>query len=106
MSIIAAQLWSESGSRPPKKTRNWKLYPEKKYNTKGFCLGGVKCKSCNCYECFFFYLNIIYYNSLNRGGLAERLKELQNRERSAISLWRHRCVSYQMTPIGKIFTSF
>ncbi|XP_051046936.1 DNA repair-scaffolding protein isoform X2 [Phodopus roborovskii] len=36
-----------------------------------------------------------------RGGLAERLKELQNRERSAISLWRHRCVSYQMTPLGR-----
>ncbi|XP_075826800.1 DNA repair-scaffolding protein isoform X1 [Microtus pennsylvanicus] len=38
---------------------------------------------------------------LLRGGLAERLKELQNRERSAISLWRHRCVSYQMTPLGR-----
>lgn len=49
------------------------------------------------------YLNIVFYISLNRGGLAERLKELQNRERSAISLWRHRCVSYQMTPLGKIF---
>ncbi|ERE75832.1 hypothetical protein H671_4g12329, partial [Cricetulus griseus] len=36
-----------------------------------------------------------------RGGLAERLKELQNRERSAISLWRHRCVSYKMTPLGR-----
>ncbi|XP_040607148.1 DNA repair-scaffolding protein isoform X3 [Mesocricetus auratus] len=35
-----------------------------------------------------------------RGGLAERLKELQNRERSAISLWRHRRVSYKMTPLG------
>ncbi|XP_052013826.1 DNA repair-scaffolding protein isoform X2 [Apodemus sylvaticus] len=35
-----------------------------------------------------------------RGGLAERLQELQNRERSAISLWRHRCGSYQMTPLG------
>ncbi|KAL6083716.1 hypothetical protein STEG23_014615, partial [Scotinomys teguina] len=34
-----------------------------------------------------------------RGGLAERLKELQNRERSAISLWKHRCVSYQMIPL-------
>ncbi|XP_038202336.1 DNA repair-scaffolding protein isoform X2 [Arvicola amphibius] len=38
---------------------------------------------------------------LLRGGLAERLKELQNRQRSAISLWRHRCVSYQMTPLGR-----
>lgn len=38
---------------------------------------------------------------LLRGGLAERLQELQNRERSAISLWRHRCVSYQMTPLGR-----
>lgn len=36
-----------------------------------------------------------------RGGLAERLQELQNRERSAISLWRHRCVAYQMTPLGR-----
>ncbi|GAB1300038.1 DNA repair-scaffolding protein [Apodemus speciosus] len=36
-----------------------------------------------------------------RGGLAERLQELQNRERSAISLWRHRCVSYQMTPVDR-----
>ncbi|XP_077022838.1 DNA repair-scaffolding protein isoform X3 [Tamandua tetradactyla] len=32
---------------------------------------------------------------LIRGGLAERLNSLQNRERSAISFWRHRCVSYQ-----------
>ncbi|XP_036119805.1 DNA repair-scaffolding protein [Molossus molossus] len=32
---------------------------------------------------------------LSRGGLAERLNGLQNRERSAISLWRHQCVSYQ-----------
>ncbi|XP_037659343.1 DNA repair-scaffolding protein isoform X2 [Choloepus didactylus] len=32
---------------------------------------------------------------LIRGGLAERLNGLQNRERSAISFWRHRCVSYQ-----------
>ncbi|XP_052595909.1 DNA repair-scaffolding protein isoform X3 [Peromyscus californicus insignis] len=38
---------------------------------------------------------------LLRGGLAERLKELQNRERSAISLWRHRCVSYQITSLGR-----
>ncbi|XP_051700434.1 DNA repair-scaffolding protein isoform X2 [Oryctolagus cuniculus] len=30
-----------------------------------------------------------------RGGLAERLNGLQNRQRSAISLWRHQCVSYQ-----------
>ncbi|XP_058131495.1 DNA repair-scaffolding protein isoform X1 [Dasypus novemcinctus] len=32
---------------------------------------------------------------LIRGGLAERLNGLQNRERSAITFWRHRCVSYQ-----------
>ncbi|XP_051006549.1 DNA repair-scaffolding protein [Acomys russatus] len=38
---------------------------------------------------------------LLRGGLAERLQELQNRERSAISLWQHRCVSFQMTPVGR-----
>nr|XP_012645473.1 DNA repair-scaffolding protein isoform X3 [Microcebus murinus] len=38
---------------------------------------------------------------LLRGGLAERLNGLQNRERSAISLWRHRCVSYQKTLSGK-----
>ncbi|XP_051466404.1 DNA repair-scaffolding protein isoform X2 [Apus apus] len=30
---------------------------------------------------------------LLRGGLAERLCQLQNRERSAISFWRHQCVS-------------
>ncbi|NXC93162.1 SPIDR protein, partial [Certhia familiaris] len=30
---------------------------------------------------------------LCRGGLAERLCRLQNRERSAISFWRHQCVS-------------
>ncbi|XP_020946297.1 DNA repair-scaffolding protein isoform X3 [Sus scrofa] len=33
---------------------------------------------------------------LLRGGLAERLNGLQNRERSAISLWRHQC-PYQRT---------
>ncbi|XP_075861439.1 DNA repair-scaffolding protein isoform X3 [Microcebus murinus] len=38
---------------------------------------------------------------LLRGGLAERLNGLQNRERSAISLWRHRCVSYQKTLSGR-----
>lgn len=32
---------------------------------------------------------------LLRGGLAERLNILQNREKSAISLWRHQCVSNQ-----------
>ncbi|XP_049709460.1 DNA repair-scaffolding protein isoform X1 [Elephas maximus indicus] len=36
-----------------------------------------------------------------RGGLAERLNELQNRERSAISFWRHQCVSYQKTLKGR-----
>ncbi|KAM5298282.1 DNA repair-scaffolding protein [Ctenodactylus gundi] len=36
-----------------------------------------------------------------RGGLAERLSELQNRERSAISLWRHQCASYQKTLSGR-----
>ncbi|NXN39070.1 SPIDR protein, partial [Rhinoptilus africanus] len=30
---------------------------------------------------------------LLRGGLAERLCRLQNRERSAISFWRHQCIS-------------
>ncbi|XP_032325921.1 DNA repair-scaffolding protein isoform X3 [Camelus ferus] len=38
---------------------------------------------------------------LLRGGLAERLNGLQNRERSAISLWRHQCVSYQRTSSGR-----
>lgn len=38
---------------------------------------------------------------LLRGGLAERLNGLQNRERSAISLWRHECVSYQKTLSGR-----
>uniref|UniRef100_A0A452TWK6 Scaffold protein involved in DNA repair n=1 Tax=Ursus maritimus TaxID=29073 RepID=A0A452TWK6_URSMA len=37
---------------------------------------------------------------LLRGRLAERLNSLQNRERSAISLWRHQCVSYQKTLSG------
>ncbi|EFB26316.1 hypothetical protein PANDA_016575, partial [Ailuropoda melanoleuca] len=37
---------------------------------------------------------------LLRGRLAERLNGLQNRERSAISLWRHQCVSYQKTLSG------
>lgn len=45
------------------------------------------------------------YNSLNRGGLAERLNGLQNRERSAISLWRHQCVSYEKTLSGKACTN-
>ncbi|XP_075405760.1 DNA repair-scaffolding protein [Tenrec ecaudatus] len=36
-----------------------------------------------------------------RGGLAERLSELQNRERSAISFWRHQCSSYQKTLKGR-----
>ncbi|XP_062986774.1 DNA repair-scaffolding protein [Elgaria multicarinata webbii] len=30
---------------------------------------------------------------LLRGGLAERLNRLQNRERTAISFWRHQCIS-------------
>ncbi|XP_063114610.1 DNA repair-scaffolding protein isoform X4 [Cavia porcellus] len=38
---------------------------------------------------------------LLRGGLAERLNGLQNRERSAVSLWRHQCVSYQKTLSGR-----
>nr|XP_036849579.1 DNA repair-scaffolding protein isoform X2 [Manis javanica] len=38
---------------------------------------------------------------LLRGGLAERLNGLQNRERSAISLWRHQCDSYQKTLSGR-----
>ncbi|XP_043921661.1 DNA repair-scaffolding protein-like [Protopterus annectens] len=33
-----------------------------------------------------------------RGGLAERLNRLQSRERSAISFWRHQCVSDYRTP--------
>ncbi|XP_066873244.1 DNA repair-scaffolding protein isoform X8 [Kogia breviceps] len=37
---------------------------------------------------------------LLRGGLAERLNGLQNRERSAISLWRHQYLSYQKTLSG------
>ncbi|XP_006880587.1 PREDICTED: DNA repair-scaffolding protein-like [Elephantulus edwardii] len=36
-----------------------------------------------------------------RGGLAERLSELQNRERSAISFWRHQCAAYQKTLKGR-----
>ena len=51
-----------------------------------------------------FSLNLIHYNLLNRGGLAERLNGLQNRERSAISLWRHQGVSYQKTLSGKACT--
>lgn len=38
---------------------------------------------------------------LLRGGLAERINRLQNRERSAISLWRHQCASYQQTLSGR-----
>nr|XP_044999403.1 DNA repair-scaffolding protein isoform X3 [Jaculus jaculus] len=38
---------------------------------------------------------------LLRGGLAERLNSLQNRERSAISMWRHQCDSYQKTLSGR-----
>ncbi|XP_039706367.1 DNA repair-scaffolding protein-like isoform X3 [Pteropus medius] len=40
-------------------------------------------------------------NKLLRGGLAERLNGLQNRERSAVSLWRHQCVSYQGGLLGR-----
>lgn len=38
---------------------------------------------------------------LLRGGLAERLNGLQNRERSAVTLWRHQCVSYQKGILGR-----
>nr|KAF6405715.1 hypothetical protein HJG63_018376 [Rousettus aegyptiacus] len=38
---------------------------------------------------------------LLRGGLAERLNRLQNRERSAVSLWRHQCVSSQKGLLGR-----
>ncbi|NXC38740.1 SPIDR protein, partial [Penelope pileata] len=38
---------------------------------------------------------------LCRGGLAERLCRLQNRERSAISFWRHQCVSDAQIPSDK-----
>ncbi|XP_060099813.1 DNA repair-scaffolding protein isoform X2 [Heteronotia binoei] len=37
---------------------------------------------------------------LLRGGLAERLNRLQNRERAAISFWRHHCISDNQTPSG------
>ncbi|KAJ7338800.1 hypothetical protein JRQ81_012702 [Phrynocephalus forsythii] len=37
---------------------------------------------------------------LLRGGLAERLNRLQNRERSAVSFWRHQCISGDQTPSG------
>ncbi|XP_053571001.1 DNA repair-scaffolding protein [Bombina bombina] len=35
-----------------------------------------------------------------RGGLAERLNRLQNRERSAVSFWRHQCESECKMPLG------
>ncbi|KAK2503762.1 hypothetical protein MC885_017869 [Smutsia gigantea] len=38
---------------------------------------------------------------LLRGGLTKRLNGLQNQERSAISLWRHQCDSYQKTLSGR-----
>ncbi|XP_015280927.1 PREDICTED: DNA repair-scaffolding protein [Gekko japonicus] len=38
---------------------------------------------------------------LLRGGLAERLNRLQNRERAAINFWRHNCISDNQTPGGK-----
>ncbi|KAM9574940.1 DNA repair-scaffolding protein isoform 3-T3 [Guaruba guarouba] len=38
---------------------------------------------------------------LLRGGLAERLCRLQNRERSAISFWRHQCISDGNIPSDK-----
>ncbi|XP_025958767.2 DNA repair-scaffolding protein isoform X4 [Dromaius novaehollandiae] len=38
---------------------------------------------------------------LLRGGLAERLCRLQNRERSAISFWRHQCISEAEIPPDK-----
>ncbi|XP_075776844.1 DNA repair-scaffolding protein isoform X1 [Pelodiscus sinensis] len=37
---------------------------------------------------------------LLRGGLAERLNRLQNRERSAISFWKHQCISEYKTFSG------
>ncbi|XP_066479770.1 DNA repair-scaffolding protein isoform X1 [Tiliqua scincoides] len=37
---------------------------------------------------------------LMRGGLAERLNRLQNRERAAISFWRHQCISNYQAPSG------
>uniref|UniRef100_A0A8D0GK81 Scaffold protein involved in DNA repair n=1 Tax=Sphenodon punctatus TaxID=8508 RepID=A0A8D0GK81_SPHPU len=37
---------------------------------------------------------------LLRGGLAERLNRLQNRQRSAISFWRHQCASEDKTLTG------
>ncbi|XP_077666428.1 DNA repair-scaffolding protein isoform X2 [Eretmochelys imbricata] len=37
---------------------------------------------------------------LLRGGLAERLNRLQNRERSAIRFWKHQCVSEYKTSSG------
>ncbi|XP_073924602.1 DNA repair-scaffolding protein isoform X5 [Castor canadensis] len=45
--------------------------------------------------------NSAKYKKLLRGGLAERLNGLQNRERSAISLWRHQFISYQKTLSGE-----
>ncbi|NWI92847.1 SPIDR protein, partial [Pitta sordida] len=38
---------------------------------------------------------------LCRGGLAERLCRLQNRQRSAISFWRHQCISDAKIPSDK-----
>ncbi|KAM6281385.1 DNA repair-scaffolding protein isoform 2-T3 [Porphyrio hochstetteri] len=38
---------------------------------------------------------------LVRGGLAERLCRLQNRERSAISFWRHQCIADARIPSDK-----
>ncbi|XP_035175282.1 DNA repair-scaffolding protein isoform X2 [Oxyura jamaicensis] len=38
---------------------------------------------------------------LLRGGLAERLCRLQNRERSAVSFWRHQCISDAKIPSDK-----
>ncbi|NXP46667.1 SPIDR protein, partial [Heliornis fulica] len=38
---------------------------------------------------------------LCRGGLAERLCRLQNRERSAISFWRHQCIADARIPSDK-----
>ncbi|NWU89258.1 SPIDR protein, partial [Upupa epops] len=38
---------------------------------------------------------------LHRGGLAERLCQLQNRERSAVSFWRHQCTSDVKIPSEK-----
>uniref|UniRef100_A0A8C3JQ13 Scaffold protein involved in DNA repair n=1 Tax=Calidris pygmaea TaxID=425635 RepID=A0A8C3JQ13_9CHAR len=62
------------------------------------------CTVRNCFKFFkkvkSFYCNYRVEHSfiLCRGGLAERLCRLQNRERSAISFWRHQCISDARIP--------